>query len=456
EAELERSPQFGAGLKLLETLLVASKRWKTLAECTQRQLQRLERVPGSATLRSALWRMLAELRARKLKDDAGAIEAYSAGARLALDDAGAQEALADFAIHHPEHAPEAIAAYVRAIPHSADPARICGVLAQVAEQRKDRDSMILAAGAAALVGTPSPETLRMLRESGQVARGPVQLRMPVSDALWQSLLLHPSLRGSLGQLMALIYSQAGAKYAADLGDFKLHPKKHRIELGDSKELALNNLRYIARTLGFEGLNLYSPFLSSRISGRAERHPDEAVGLRVNPTAPLSLFLGEPLLREPDLQQLTAHLGATLALLRPELAMAVMLPPEGLAPVLEAALTFADPNYPPRVDPKLLKAEQKRLGKALSPEGKTALTRLASNLLRTHARTDLTATFFDGVRHTTSRAALLVAGDFAAVQARALPMQSARAQYFVRELVVFAVGGDLHALRVETGSQLTAR
>ncbi len=455
ESALDRSPQFVQALQLLEALLVGSKRWKTLDECTRRLIVRLEKVPASAARRAVLWRSLGELRAVRLKDDPGAFEAYSAGARLAPDDAVAQEALGDFAIAHTEHEAEASAAYVRAIPHSEAPARVCGALARIAQKRGDHDSMLLAAGAAAVLGAPGPDEVRMLREFGRVARAPAQLRAPVSESQWQNLLLHPNLRGSLGHLMALIHTHVGAKYAADLGDFKLHPKKHRIELGESKEPALNNLRFIARSLGFESLVLYSPFLAARITGRAERHPDEGVGIRVNPTAPLSLFIGEPLLREADLQQLTAHLAATLALLRPELGMAVLLPPDGLSLLIEAALTFGDPSYVPRGDPKQLKVEQKRLGKALSAEGKTALARLASNLLRTSGRTNIAATYLDAVRHTTSRAALLVAGDFEPVQARVLPMQSSRVQFFIRELVVFAVGGDLHTLRVQTGSQLTA-
>jgi hypothetical protein len=396
-----------------------------------------------------LWRILGDLRAQKLKDDAGALESYATGARLAPEDAAVQEGLADFAAGLKGRESDAIAAYVRAIPGTAAPARVCGALAKLYERKGDRDSMLLAAAAVSALGAAGPDELRMLREA-QVARG-TQLRAPVSEQQWQSLLLHPSLRGSLGQLMGLIFTQGGSRYAADLGDFKLHPKKHRIELSEAREPAVNNLRHIARSLGFESLNVYSPFLASRITGKADKHPDEAVAVRVNPTAPLSIFVGEPLLREADLPGLTAQLAATLCVLRPELSMAVLLRPEEIALVIEAALQMGDASYVMRGDPKLLKAEVKRLSKALTSDGKIAVARLAAGLLRSPKRADLAATYLDGVRHTGARAALLVSGDFVPVMARAVPLQSTRAQYFLRELLAFAVGGELHALRVQTGS-----
>ncbi|MHB8874658.1 MAG: hypothetical protein ACYC8T_13295, partial [Myxococcaceae bacterium] len=455
ERALDAAPEFLEALQLLEALLGKSRRWKVLDECYGRMIRRLEGRPHAIASQAVLWRTLGELRRKRLEDAPAALQAYEAGARLAPDDPEAQEAFADAAAEVPERESDAAAAYVRSLAGTAAPVRVCAALAKLAEKRRDHDSAYLAAEAAAAAGTAGPYEERLLRELGKFAHAPAQLRSPLSDTHWEKWLLHPTLRGPIGDLMTLLWEQAGAKYAASLGDLRLHPKKHRIELRESREPSLETLRVASRALGFEALNIYSPFLASQPSGKTERHPDEAIALRVNPTAPPSLFLGESFLRNSHLTELSAFVGSTLALMRPELSMAVLLPPDRLSVVVEAALSFAEGVYVPRAPPKLLKADQKLLGKAFTANGRVAITSLAKTLQRA-GEGDLVGRYLRGVQHTVARAALLVAGDFAAVQARVLPSQGKSAAPALRELLAFAVGGDLHALRKETGAQLVVR
>src|SRR5262249_42479423 len=160
-----------------------------------------------------------------------------------------------------------------------------------------------------------------------------------------------------------------------------------------------------------------------------------------------LVVGEQFITERDAGALYALMGYHLSQLRPELGMALLLPPAELKVVFEAALTLGDASYAPQSPEKQLKGERKRLEKALSPNARIGLNSVVGKYLRVAKPEDF-GRYIEGVKLTPVRTAALVSGDFLAVKARVAPDANA-----VRELLKFAVGGDLHALRVETGTVL---
>src|SRR5262249_44744613 len=155
----------------------------------------------------------------------------------------------------------------------------------------------------------------------------------------------------------VLFHWGGAEYGVDPGDFKLHPKKHAVDLATASHPALRHLMAVAEALGQRSLTLFSPFLAPQPSGRRTPHPDDAAGLRAVPTVPISLVVGERFLTETDQAAQSASIGHTLAQLRPELAMALVLGPERLALVLDAALSIGHEGHVSRVDPKILKGER---------------------------------------------------------------------------------------------------
>ena len=73
-------------------------------------------------------------------------------------------------------------------------------------------------------------------------------------------LLHPKVRGPIGELMAILFEQLGHHLAVPLSHYQVNPKKHRIDVPAAQEYHIHHYRYVARLLGMEAVEVYSPFL----------------------------------------------------------------------------------------------------------------------------------------------------------------------------------------------------
>ncbi|HVE85252.1 MAG TPA: hypothetical protein VND93_20510, partial [Myxococcales bacterium] len=324
----------------------------------------------------------------------------------------------------------------------------------VAERTGDADLAFLAARAAPLLGASTATQAAVIARMAPFVQSPPELRAPVPEPAWRQLLLHPGARGPLGEVLAMVFECAGEEYGARLGDFKLHPKKHAVDLAAATHPALRHLAAVARAMGSPSLNVFSTFLAVQSSGLRTPHPEDSTSLRVIPTVPFSLVVGEKFLTGMDRAAQSAAIGHALAQMRPELAPAVALGPERLALLLEATLSLSDEGYASRVDPKVLKAERKRLEKAMSSSARATLVD-AVRMYRQTSRPDDLDRYLEAVRLTPLRAALLAAGDFTPVLGH-LPPEGPDRHAAVRVLTAFALGGDLSALRQQTQSQLVVR
>ncbi|MFT3843006.1 MAG: hypothetical protein QM723_38815 [Myxococcaceae bacterium] len=452
EKGLDRDPSFTEAFTALEQLLSNAQQWAKLDLCFERMIARFGEHAQTGPARAALWRRLAELRRSRLKDTTKALAALEQAARLLPNDATTQEAFADLAIELPNRTEDAVLAYQRALPLTTQPEKYRSAVAKLATRRNDVDTAILAARASLMMGSTPPAEKALLDKWAAQAPVPPQFRAPLSDQNWKEQLLHPDTRGPLGELLAFIYEHAGAKYAADPGDFKLNPKKHTLDLRAASHPALRQLALTGRALGFESLNVLSPWFAPQSSSKRSPHPDDQASFRIYPTFPFTLVVGERFFNERDPAALAALIGSRLAYLRPELALS-QWPPDQLALTFEAALSLVNESRASPADPKLLKAEVKKLSKALSSQARAGLSEKVYRYLKVAKPNDLPK-YFDGARQTPIRTALLVAGDFAAT-ARIFPEGEA-AHGSLRQLLHFALGGELSALRKATGCAVTAR
>jgi hypothetical protein len=334
---------------------------------------------------------------------------------------------------------DALQAYLRALPKSPDPQKACAAFARVAENRGDLDTASLATRAASMLGSA---------QAAPVASGPPRFRAAVTEQGWREQLLHPLARGPLGELMALIWEHAGERFAADLSDFKLHPKKHLVDPRTATHESLQHLFAVGRALGLPPFEVLSPYLAPQSGKTREAHPEDAVAVRVVPSWPPRVVVGERLLAEKGLASLYALIGRGLTPLRSELMLPQLLDAAALDVLVEAALSLGDTRYTPALDAKLLKADRKKLEKGLKDPGRHALEIVTERVLRAHRQGEL-ARFREGARLTPLRVALLAAGDFAPVRAQ-IVFEGAHADTAVRELLQFALNGELHQLRADTG------
>ena len=204
---------------------------------------------------------------------------------------------------------------------TTSPGKVASALAELAAQRKDYDSAWLAAQVASgLIGEVGQGEKEILTKLSPYAKKREVAQRQLTDRLWQQHLFHPKVRGPLGELLAILFEQAGALYKEDPARYGVNPKKHLIDVATAQEYQIHHFRYVTRLFGMEQVALFSPFLATKRELVAKRTtepaPDPMVGVEILHTDPVALKVGGTLLRrggaERGLLPAGPHAGAACA------------------------------------------------------------------------------------------------------------------------------------------------
>ena len=460
-ASLDVDPMFIEAFSAIEQLLGSQKQWKALEENYAKMIQRLPKGEATNPARLALWKALGDLYLKVLKQPEAARMAYQVVAAASPEDAAVQELYAELCAKTPGQEDAAIDAYRKAIARSLNPGKIGSALAELFAKKKDYDGAYLAALAVQATGTPLGEGEQEIlsKLSGYAKRKEVAQKA-LTDRLWTSHLLHPKTRGPLGELLAILFEQAGHLYAVPHSQYQLNPKKHRIDVASAQEYQIHHYRYVARLLGLESVELFSPFLVAtreRLAKRSgEPAPDTLVGVELCHTHPACLKVGGKYFGEPGQKEVYYLLGRTLAMLRPELALTQRLAPARLEAVIQAAVSLVIHSFRPTVRPEALEGERKLLEKALPEPGRAALGRVAAQYVKSVTPRTFTD-FLEGAELTGLRAGFFVAGEVEPVRKMIQGETGAAFRVAtpvkIRDLVGFAVSDDLKVLRTSVGVQV---
>ena len=458
---LDLDHRFVEAFSAIESLLSAQKQWKLLEENYVRMIQRLPKTDETHVVRMALWRALGDLYLRVIKNADSALMAYQVAAAGLPDDAAVQEAYAELAAQKPGLEDKAVGAYRRALPNSSRPAKVCSALAELGARTKDYDLAYLAAqsvqGFFGEVGTGEREILTKLTP---YAKKREIAQHPLNDRLWKMHLLHPKVRGPIGELMGILFEQVGHHLAVPLSQYQINPKKHRIDVPTAQEYQIHHYRYVARLLGMEAVELYSPFLVAtreRLNKKSnDPAPEPLVGIEICQTNPVCLKIGGKFFSEPGQKEVHYLLGRTLALVRPELALSQRVAPARLEALFQTALSLSIQNFRFTVDRRAIDIERALLERNLAQPARVALDRASREYLRAGPHTSVNA-YLQGAELTAMRTGLLVAGEVEPVKKMILGEAGAAyrvdANTKLRDLLVFAVSEDLSALRSAVGSKV---
>ena len=115
--------------------------------------------------------------------------------------------------------------------------------------------------------TRGPAEKEILSKLGPYAKKRETPRATLNDRLWAQHLLHPKVRTPFAELMGLLFQGAGQLSAVPLAQAQLVPKKHRIDVATAQEYQIHHYRAVARLLGLEAVELFSPV--------PRRHPRQA-------------------------------------------------------------------------------------------------------------------------------------------------------------------------------------
>jgi tetratricopeptide (TPR) repeat protein len=460
-AALDLDWRFIEAFTALEAMLGRNKKWKTLDDNYKRMLARFPKTEETHLARMAIWRALGDLYLNVMKAPDAAVEIYKVVSAGLPDNLEIQEQFAALAQTQPGYEQDAVDAWRRTLPTTTTPGKVASALAELAAKRKDYDSAWLAAqvvsGLIGEVGTGEREILTKLTP---YAKKRETAERALTDRLWQQHLFHPRVRGPLSELMAVLFEQAGGLYKEDFARYNVVPKKHLIDVSLAAEYHLTHYRYVSRLLGMQQLALYSPFLVAqrdRIAKKtSEAPPDPMLGVEILHTDPVGLRVGGKFFNEQGQREAYYLLARTMALLRPELALTARLSAERLEAILQAAISLSVDRFRFTADLRAIDTERKLLERALSEQARAALARITRDYVKVATPNDL-RNYLEGAELTAVRAGAFVAGEIEPVKRMVMAETGAafrvQPRSKIRELMAFALGDDLHALRVAVGTSV---
>jgi hypothetical protein len=178
-----------------------------------------------------------------------------------------------------------------------------------------------------------------------------------------------------------------------------------------------------------------------------------VGIEILHSDPVALKFGGKFFSETGQREVYYLLGRTMTFLRPELALTQRLSAERLEAVLQAAISLSVDRFRFTADLRIIDTERKRLEQHLTPQARDALARVTKEYVKVATPTDL-RNFLEGAELTATRTGAFVAGEIEPVKRMVMAETGAnfrvQPRSKIRDLLVFALGDDLHALRVAVG------
>jgi golgin subfamily B member 1 len=460
-AALDLDWRFIEAFSALEAMLGRNKKWKTLDDNYKRMLARFPKSDETHTARMAIWRALGDMYLNVMKAPDAAVEVYKVVAAGLPENIEVQELFAVLAQSQAGYEQDAVDAWRRSLPTTGTPGKVASALAELAARRKDYDSAWLAAQVVSgLIGEVGAGEREILAKLTPYAKKRETAQRSLTDRLWQQHLFHPRVRGPLAELMAILFEQAAGLYKEDFLRYGIVPKRHLIDVGQGAEFHLSHFRYVSKLLGMEQIGLYSPFLVAtreRIAKKTtEAAADPMVGVEVIHTDPIGVRVGGKFFGEAGQREAYYLLGRTMALLRPELVMTARVSAERLESIIQAAISLSVDRFRFTADLRSIDTERKLLERALSEQARSALARVTREYVKVATPNDL-RNYLEGAELTAVRAGAFVAGEIEPVK-RMVMAETGTAfrvqpRSKIRDLMVFALGDDLHALRVAVGTSV---
>lgn len=423
----------------IERILSTRQEWAMLEANYRAMIARAKDL--SAPVRLILWRNLAELYRRVLRNVDGAIMAYEVIQKL---DPGKKEdaaALAELYAQKPENRQKAIVMQHEVVATLDNPVGPIRNLRKLYHAERDFDAVYALCHALVFLNAADEEERKV---HDYLAQGvPQKATRGLMEDQWK-LLLHPGLAGPVGTLASWLYRSAPELVTVPAKDLGLK-KKDQIDVRQSDLYFANLARYAAKVLNIQVFDVFKK------SGSTEP-------LHVVNAQPPALVAGEhnDVFRDAAQRVVLYHLGRNLAYSRPELFLAGIFPADqlrdmliGLCVVYNRALghngdvheverwaqTFE--KLPPPTLKRLQPAAQAAFGELIKGRPLEAYT--------------------TAVELTAARAGLLVAGELASSVkgisegtpgASQLPTRDR-----VKELVLFSVSRPYLELRKVVGAAL---
>lgn len=440
-ASLDLDATYVRSFEAIERLLTEKRQWKALEENYRAMIQRTPK--EQVKVRTVLWKNLAELYAKVLKDLDNASTAYAVLLKMDPDNLEYAETLADLLGRRQGREDEAIAQYNLVLPRSEAPAPHLHALARLYLTRRNPDRAFLAINALRILKEVTDEEANVL--NAYAPHVPQRAQKAATEKLWDALVVHDRAQTPLAAVSAILYRFAGHLFLRDMKELGLQKRRDAARL-DVDQTLVFSIKQLSGVLGVFGL---SPPEVWQLKG----HDLPAT---LHPVMPLTLTIGDqnPMFREMPLKQQWALWGRTVSYLRPAFILPRTLGPQAFRPVLEAALFMADTTAKFATDTKELEKVARQLVKVEGLEGALRAVKGASS----RAAPPNVEQLFEGMEHTAVRASL-IAGNDVDTTLMLLKMQDPQSpappKNRLRELILYLVSDQYAEVRSRLGLALRA-
>ncbi|MCC6809135.1 MAG: hypothetical protein IT381_17030 [Deltaproteobacteria bacterium] len=435
-AALDADPAQAAAFEAIEKMLGDLQQWKMLEENYRAMIARLPATARKA--KAALFRTLAELYKQVLKEQDNATTAYEVVVKL--DPGNQQDALTLAALYgeKPELRPKAIGMQQEIMRNAQNPVLALHELRKLYQADKKFDKVYCVCQALLYLKSANDEEKKIFE---YLKKGvPAKAQKPLTEAIVKEHLLHPNLKGGIGDLAAGLYKSAPDMFTKTAKDLDLK-KKDLIDVKSSQLFFVNILKYVQGALAAPMVDVY------RRSGSMQEL--ELVNAR-----PPAVAAGEenPVFKESSHKILCYHIARNLTFARPELFLARIYPGDQLRDLLAAFVAM----FNPKAGTLGNQAEVTAWVEVLQQIPEASLRRIKDLAIGAYndMKAGLLKIFAEAAEHTAYRAALLMSGDLE-VAARATAEAADGAarvapQERVKELVLFSVSEQHFALREALG------
>ncbi len=435
---LDAMPTNIKAFEAIERILTGQRAWDKLEGNYRAMIGRAKDL--APQVRIVLWRNLAELYRRVLKQLDNAIMAYEVIRKLEPGKLTDTQILADLYAEKPEQRKKAIDMMHELITELDNPVQPVKKLRQLYHVGQQFDQVYALASALVCLNEADEEEKKVFTYLQQGI--PALASQSLNDDQWP-MLLHEGLNGPVGHLAANLYRAAPDFCTVAAKDLNLK-KKDFIDVRTNELYLATRMRYVGKLLNVQGVDLYKK------SGSMEP-------LAIVPAQPPALAAGEAndIFRETDQRMLLFQVGRNMSYARPELFLGRVHAGDELRDVLFGLCLVYNRQLTHSGNPREVDRWAQHFER-MPPQALKRLQEPAKNAYPLLGKGDALKVYQAAVETTAARAGLIACGDLAAAIrgiTKTGETGAGSVKQRIKDLVLFAVSREYFQLRQMSGGAL---
>ncbi len=429
---LDIDPNYAQAFAEIEKILADRRDWKGLEEAYRSMIQRTPKEQKGRRL--ILWKTLADLYYRALRNPEAAIMAYEVVAGLDKDNAEVLDMLAELYSSKEKYREKAIKTYHQLIKVTTNPVKVCKALKRLYIATKQYDRVYIICNVLKQADAEDERIISQLRTKLK----DVSARS-LTESLWEGAILHEQAKGVISSIFAAVLKKYPEIFFVPPETYGLK-KADYIDINTSQLFVASMLRYVKGVLNIPSIQAY-------------KGPPGSAGIRLVATNPPALILGEDMFKERSKKEIWLLLAREMTLIRPEFLVLASKPPEHLDAILNAILAVVNPNALLDGNPVLNQEYARLFAPKMTPDNLLVFKALASRFYNEKVRPRV-EDYKEGVELSSIRAGVAITQDFefALQMIQKIPPRVYRIpqRTLLREIVIYYMSEEYMDLRDKLG------